>query len=182
MLSPSAKKQSACIGATTTQSTKTLLFCSQNVIENSSVRCIARQKSAFLGQSEFPGFRSAPRANTQAQRRKVSTNVLASDAPIATENQSAKESFENHGSPIAEGPADDSDKYVEIGVVVGTHGIKGEVVIRSLTDFPKKRFGTPGTRWFRRPGRRQQPLVELELLKGRRGPSRKGKDDSILLK
>lgn len=113
----------------------------------------------------------------EARSRYPRRGALVNEELAETENNAAAE----EAADVDE-DSNTNDEYVEIGVVVGTHGIKGEVVIRSLTDFPKKRFGTPGVRWFRRPGRRQQALIEVELLKGRRGPSRKGKDESILLK
>lgn len=36
--------------------------------------------------------------------------------------------------------APDSTEFVEIGMIAETHGIHGELRVRSLTDFPVERF------------------------------------------
>ncbi len=54
-------------------------------------------------------------------------------------------------------------RFVEIGKIVGAHGIRGEVRIYPSTDFPE-RFETKGQRWLLRPNQTQpQPIG---LLKG----------------
>ncbi|KAK3271345.1 hypothetical protein CYMTET_20299, partial [Cymbomonas tetramitiformis] len=44
--------------------------------------------------------------------------------------------------------------YVEIAEILTSHGIKGEVRVRSLTDFPAERLEKPGTRYLQMPGRK----------------------------
>ncbi|KAH7422582.1 hypothetical protein KP509_12G015500 [Ceratopteris richardii] len=70
--------------------------------------------------------------------------------------------------------ADDSDDFVEIGLIRSTHGVKGELKVMSLTDFPEQRFETPGPRWvgFYRMGR-LVGLRKFDLLSGRRIMQRK---------
>ncbi|GAB4821962.1 hypothetical protein N2152v2_009008 [Parachlorella kessleri] len=63
-------------------------------------------------------------------------------------------------------------EFVEVGVVGPPHGVRGEVKVQPLTDFPKERLGTPGTRWLRAPvpklGRRRAlPPTAVELEYGR---------------
>ena len=37
-------------------------------------------------------------------------------------------------------------EFVELGVVVAAHGVKGEVKVDISTDSPKQRFGKKGTK------------------------------------
>jgi hypothetical protein len=37
-------------------------------------------------------------------------------------------------------------EFVEVGVVGAPHGVRGEMKVQPLTDFPEERLGTPGTR------------------------------------
>ena len=46
---------------------------------------------------------------------------------------------------VAEQPAVPTE-FVEVGVVGAPHGVRGEVKVQPLTDFPQDRLGTPGTR------------------------------------
>eukprot|EP00271_Cylindrocystis_brebissonii_P011874 TRINITY_DN2986_c0_g1_i1.p1 TRINITY_DN2986_c0_g1~~TRINITY_DN2986_c0_g1_i1.p1 ORF type:complete len:930 (-),score=179.60 TRINITY_DN2986_c0_g1_i1:320-3109(-) len=75
---------------------------------------------------------------------------------------------------------EEEEEYILIGSIAGTHGLNGEMKIRSFTDFPEERFGKGGQRWLQRPGmqqrRRAKPQLEaVRLLPGGRvGPSRKG--------
>ncbi|CAI7858699.1 unnamed protein product [Closterium sp. NIES-54] len=48
-------------------------------------------------------------------------------------------------------------KGVEVGVIVGAHGLRGELRVKPLTDFPEQRFGQGGWRWLKRPGRPSVP-------------------------
>ena len=58
--------------------------------------------------------------------------------------------------------------FVEIGRVLGAHGVHGEVKVSTQSDFALERLCTPGVRWLRRP-RRRAPR-EVRLLDGRVGP------------
>ena len=58
--------------------------------------------------------------------------------------------------------------FVEIGRVLGAHGVKGEVKVLSESDFTLERLCTPGARWMRRPKRRAPR--EVRLVHGRTGP------------
>mmetsp|Transcript_8331 Transcript_8331/g.12705 ORF Transcript_8331/g.12705 Transcript_8331/m.12705 type:complete len:462 (-) Transcript_8331:197-1582(-) len=51
--------------------------------------------------------------------------------------------------------------FVEIGKVIGAHGLKGEVKVRSSTDFGMERLCDPGRRHLRSPLRRFPRQVEL---------------------
>ncbi len=55
-----------------------------------------------------------------------------------------------------------------VGRVVGVQGLKGELRINPMSDFPE-RFTHPGRRWLQRRGEPPQPL---ELLAGRQLPGR----------
>ncbi|MBM0742810.1 ribosome maturation factor RimM [Phormidium sp. CLA17] len=57
-----------------------------------------------------------------------------------------------------------TDRFIEIGKIVSTQGLKGEVRVYPNTDFPE-RFLEPGKRWLLRPGGKDpQPT---QLLRGR---------------
>jgi 16S rRNA processing protein RimM len=63
-------------------------------------------------------------------------------------------------------------EWVEVGVVGPPHGVRGEMKVQPLTDFPEERLGEPGPRWLRAPasrvGRRDAaPPQEMELEWGR---------------
>jgi 16S rRNA processing protein RimM len=55
-----------------------------------------------------------------------------------------------------------------VGRVVGVQGLKGELRINPMSDFPE-RFTRPGRRWLQRRG---EPPQSLELLAGRQLPGR----------
>jgi hypothetical protein len=46
------------------------------------------------------------------------------------------------GGAVAIDEAPDITEFVEIGMIAETHGIHGELRVRSLTDFPVERFET----------------------------------------
>jgi 16S rRNA processing protein RimM len=57
-----------------------------------------------------------------------------------------------------------TDRFIEVGKIVSTQGLKGEVRVYPNTDFPE-RFLEPGNRWLLRPGTTEpQPI---KLLSGR---------------
>ena len=58
--------------------------------------------------------------------------------------------------------------FVEIGRVLGAHGVHGEMKVSTQSDFALERLCTPGVRWLRRP-RRRAPR-EVLLTQGRVGP------------
>lgn len=65
-------------------------------------------------------------------------------------------------------------EWLEIGRILGAQGLKGEVRVQSLSDFPE-RFLVPGRRWLSAPARPEpQPI---ELLAGRWIP---GKNTYVL--
>ena len=45
-----------------------------------------------------------------------------------------------------------ADEWVEVGRVGPPHGVRGEMKVQPLTDFPEDRLGEPGARWV--PGQR----------------------------
>jgi 16S rRNA processing protein RimM len=61
------------------------------------------------------------------------------------------------------------DDWIEIGTVVGAHGLKGELKVYPSSDFPE-RFEQPGKRWLQNP--HTQEIQEVELLVGRDIPGR----------
>ena len=38
------------------------------------------------------------------------------------------------------------EPYLEVGSIITTHGVRGEVKVQALTDFPEERLLTPGIR------------------------------------
>lgn len=58
--------------------------------------------------------------------------------------------------------------FTEIGIVLGAHGTRGELKVRSDSDFARERLCQPGVTWLRRP-RRRAPR-ETRVLRGRKGP------------
>jgi hypothetical protein len=82
------------------------------------------------------------------------------------------------GGAVAIDEAPDSTEFVEIGMIAETHGIHGELRVRSLTDFPVERFETPGVRYIRRIVMGKVSMLRVELLKGREIP---GKQSSWLV-
>ena len=63
----------------------------------------------------------------------------------------------------------DKEDLIEIGTVVAPQGLKGDIRIKTDSDFPE-RFQTSGTRWLQMQSH-QSPL-EVELVKGRRLPGK----------
>jgi 16S rRNA processing protein RimM len=59
--------------------------------------------------------------------------------------------------------------WLEIGTIVASHGMKGEVRVYPNTDFPE-RFENPGTRWLLRKDAKEPEAVEL--LEGRFMPGK----------
>lgn len=49
----------------------------------------------------------------------------------------------------------------QVGHVQGAHGVKGEVKVRSVTDFAVQRLCTPGVKYIKAPNRRFPRDVEL---------------------
>ena len=40
------------------------------------------------------------------------------------------------------------EPYLEVGSIITTHGVRGEIKVQALTDFPEERLLTPGSRWI----------------------------------
>ncbi|MCL6516457.1 ribosome maturation factor RimM [Alicyclobacillus sp.] len=57
------------------------------------------------------------------------------------------------------------EAYYTVGVVTGTHGLRGEVKVVSRTDFPETRFRRGSRLYLRRPG--SSPVSELTVRSGR---------------
>lgn len=53
-----------------------------------------------------------------------------------------------------------ASNWLEIGKIVGAQGLKGEVRIYPLSDFPE-RFLQPGTRWLQHPAQAEPQPIEL---------------------
>ncbi|WOL14510.1 hypothetical protein Cni_G23290 [Canna indica] len=58
-------------------------------------------------------------------------------------------------------------KFVEVGYISSTHGIKGELRVTPATDFPELRFCTAGTRWLRTRISGKELISEVQLTSGR---------------
>jgi 16S rRNA processing protein RimM len=53
-----------------------------------------------------------------------------------------------------------SDRFLEIGKIVGAQGLKGDVRVYPSSDFPE-RFLEPGKRWLLKPGQSDPQIVKL---------------------
>jgi len=62
--------------------------------------------------------------------------------------------------PLAKTPTP-PDGWLEIGTIVGAHGLQGEVRVYPNSDFPE-RFVQPGQRWLQRPGSETPTPIQLE--------------------
>ena len=50
-------------------------------------------------------------------------------------------------SPAEPDSSEQRDEFLEIGKIITTHGVRGEVKVQALTDFPEERLMTPGVRY-----------------------------------
>ncbi|WP_299493470.1 ribosome maturation factor RimM [Acaryochloris sp. IP29b_bin.137] len=62
-------------------------------------------------------------------------------------------------------PPSSNEDWLEVGKIIGAHGLNGEVKVFPDSDFPE-RFTKPGLRWLRFPTRPLQ-IEEINLKKGR---------------
>jgi len=67
----------------------------------------------------------------------------------------------------------DKNKWLVVGLITSCHGIKGQVKVKSLSDF-EERFLKPGMRWLQKEN--EQP-AEIKLLSGYKQP---GKETFII--
>jgi 16S rRNA processing protein RimM len=56
-------------------------------------------------------------------------------------------------------------KYITVGVIANTHGLRGDVKVLPRTDFPKKRFRKGSKLFIRKP--MAEPEMELEILEAK---------------
>ena len=66
-----------------------------------------------------------------------------------------------------------SDEWLVVGLITSSHGIKGQVKVKSLSDF-EERFLKPGTRWLQK---RDESPARIELTSGFKQP---GKETFII--
>ena len=67
----------------------------------------------------------------------------------------------------------DKNKWLVVGLITSSHGINGQVKVRSLSDF-EERFLNPGKRWLQK---ENEIPSEIELISGYRQP---GKETFII--
>lgn len=72
----------------------------------------------------------------------------------------------NLGEPLLMPPAEIESDYVQVAVVLGPHGVRGEVKVLSSTDFEETRLVQGGRRYLQLP-RDKAALYEVTLVKGR---------------
>ena len=65
------------------------------------------------------------------------------------------------------------DEWLTVGLITSCHGIKGQVKVKSLSDF-EERFLKPGIRWLQK---ENEPPSEIELISGFKQP---GKETFII--
>ncbi|KAL0036429.1 hypothetical protein WJX77_007389 [Trebouxia sp. C0004] len=79
----------------------------------------------------------------------------------------------SHDQQLPEQHASAQPEHLEVGVILTTHGVKGELKVQALTDFPEERLLTPGTRWLQTGN--TGPVKEC-YLEGGRGMVSKGRE------
>ena len=62
----------------------------------------------------------------------------------------------------------DKNKWLVVGLITSCHGIKGQVKVKSLSDF-EERFLKPGIRWLQK---KNEPPSEIELTSGYKQPGK----------
>ena len=62
----------------------------------------------------------------------------------------------------------DKKEWLVVGLITSCHGIKGQLKVKSLTDF-EERFLKPGMRWLQK---ENEPPLEIKLTSGFRQPGR----------
>ena len=67
----------------------------------------------------------------------------------------------------------DKNEWLVVGLITSCHGIKGQVKVKSLSDF-EERFLKPGIRWLQK---ENEPPSEIELISGFKQP---GKETFII--
>ncbi len=67
----------------------------------------------------------------------------------------------------------DKNEWIVVGLITSCHGIKGQVKVKSLSDF-EERFLKPGTRWLQK---EHEPPSKIELTSGFKQP---GKETFII--
>ena len=60
------------------------------------------------------------------------------------------------------------NEWLVVGLITSCHGIKGQLKVKSLTDF-EERFLKPGMRWLQK---ENEPPLEMKLTSGFRQPGR----------
>ena len=60
------------------------------------------------------------------------------------------------------------NEWLVVGLITSCHGIKGQLKVKSLTDF-EERFLKPGMRWLQK---ENEPPIEMKLTSGFRQPGR----------
>ena len=60
------------------------------------------------------------------------------------------------------------NEWLTVGLITSCHGIKGEVKVKSLSDF-EERFLKPGVRWLQK---ENEPPSKIELISGFKQPSK----------
>ena len=61
------------------------------------------------------------------------------------------------------------NEWLVVGLITSCHGIKGQLKVKSLTDF-EERFLKPGMRWLQKDN---EPPSEIELISGFKQPGKK---------
>lgn len=87
--------------------------------------------------------------------------------------RSAASASASHDEQIPEQHVSAQPEHLEVGVILTTHGVKGELKVQALTDFPEERLLTPGRRWLQTGN--AGPVKEC-YLEGGRGMVSKGRE------
>jgi 16S rRNA processing protein RimM len=71
---------------------------------------------------------------------------------------------------VCHGPMTEADELLVVGRVVAAQGLRGELRVNPLSDFPE-RFTRPGKRWLQS-SNNHQPAQEVTLINGRQLPGK----------
>ena len=77
-----------------------------------------------------------------SRRQHLSFGGVLPHYPAARDGDSSGEQQE----PFCQPEQVEREPYLEVGSIITTHGVRGEVKVQALTDFPEERLLTAGTR------------------------------------
>eukprot|EP00898_Chlorokybus_atmophyticus_P004330 jgi/Chlat1/4899/Chrsp31S04909 len=129
---------------------------------------------------ELPNRSACAALRARLRDTEAEPSTATSQRTVEEEDEEEAEDIDFEDMEVDEEEVDEEDavavvedaagvQWVEVGTVVSTHGLRGELRVRGSTDFPEERFQQPGVKWLRAPrvGRYEPEVLEVQLVKGR---------------